>query len=280
MLLTINKVHTFHKEVKYKGLRMSSSESRPTSTPLGSRVKVIATLPIPITARGIKSFIGCILYLAQFLPYLSKLVKPINDILKKSNKLQKLNKISPLPPYAKGKGAGKSKSPDIQKCWMAEHTNNVEMIKKLIVKSHVLFLLDNTGMFMLEYYSSVKFVCSVLYQVQNGEKRVIAFFNAVMLDTACRYSSLEIELCCLKKLVIHFQYLLTYAHFTVIMDHSALKMIYVSKKQAKTNRIQKYLEELSDYSFEVGIFQELKCLLVIIYQDVVLMTPILIAFLF
>ncbi len=70
------------------GLRMSSSEGGPTITPLGSRVKAIATLPIPITVRGIKSFIGCILYLAQFLPHLSKLVKPINDILKKSNKLQ------------------------------------------------------------------------------------------------------------------------------------------------------------------------------------------------
>ncbi len=58
------------------------------------------------------------------MPHLSKLVKPINDILKKSNKLQKLNKISPLPHYAKGKEAGKHKSPDIQMFWMAEHTNN------------------------------------------------------------------------------------------------------------------------------------------------------------
>jgi hypothetical protein len=35
------------------------------------------------------------------------------------------------------------------------------------------------------------------------------------------------------------------------MDHSALKLIYVSKKPPKTNRIQKFLEELSDYSFTI-----------------------------
>ncbi len=35
------------------------------------------------------------------------------------------------------------------------------------------------------------------------------------------------------------------------MDHSALTMIYNSHKQAKMNRIQKYLEELSDYSFTI-----------------------------
>ncbi len=103
MLLSINKIHTFRKEVKYMGLRMSSCDGRPTIAPLGSRVKAIATLPIRITARGIKSFIDCILYLAQFLPILSKLVKVFNDILKKSNQLQKLSNISPLPPYAKGK---------------------------------------------------------------------------------------------------------------------------------------------------------------------------------
>ncbi len=113
MLLTINKIHTFRKEFKYMGLRMSSCDGRPTIAPLGSRVNALATLPIPITARGIKAFIGCILYLAKVLPHLSKLVKPINDTLKKSNQLQELSKISPLPPYAKGKGAGKHKSPDI-----------------------------------------------------------------------------------------------------------------------------------------------------------------------
>ncbi len=249
LLLTINKVHSFHKDVKYMGLRMSSSEGRPTITPLGSRVKAIATLPI--TARGIKSFVGCILYLVQFLPHLSKLVKPINDILKKSNKLQKLNKISPLPPCAKGKRVDKRKSPDIQKFWTAEHINNFELIKKVIVKSSVLFLPDRTGEFVLECDFSAKFVGSVLYQVQNGEKRVIAFFSAVMPDAACRYSRSEIELCSVKKLMIHFQYLLKYAHFKVIMYNSALRMIYVLKKQSKTHRIQKYLEELSDYSFTI-----------------------------
>ncbi len=70
-----------------------------------------------------------------------------------------------------------------------------------------------------------------------------------MPDAACRYSSSEIELCGLKKAILHFQYLLKYANFTVIIDHRSLKFIYKSKKPAKTNRIKKYLEELLDYSF-------------------------------
>ncbi len=64
MLLTINKVHTFRSKVKYMGLLLSSKDNLPTITPLGSLLKAISTLPIPLTPRGIKSFIGCVIYLA------------------------------------------------------------------------------------------------------------------------------------------------------------------------------------------------------------------------
>ncbi len=108
MLLTINKIHTFRSKVKYMGLLLSSKDNLPTITPLGSCVKAISTLPIPITARGIKSFMGCVIYLAQFLPKLSELIKPINDIPKKCNKVNNSDKISPLPTYAKGKDKKRS----------------------------------------------------------------------------------------------------------------------------------------------------------------------------
>ncbi len=84
------------------GLSLSSIDGLPTITPFGSRIKAKSTMPIPITARGIKSFIGCVIYLVQFMHKLSNLIKPINDILKKSNKIHKRNKIKPLPIYAKG----------------------------------------------------------------------------------------------------------------------------------------------------------------------------------
>ncbi len=114
MLLTITKIHTFLSNVKYMCLLLSSNDNLPTITPLNSHVKAISTLPIPITTRGMKSFIGCVIYLAQFLPKLSELIKPINDILKKCNKINTADKISPLATYNKGKGSGRKRSQDIQ----------------------------------------------------------------------------------------------------------------------------------------------------------------------
>ncbi len=106
LMITINKIHNFHSKVKYMGLMLSSLNGLPTITPLGSKIYAIFSLPAPITARGVKSFIGCDIYLAQFLHKLSELIKPINDILIKSNSLHKLEKINPLKAYSKGKGIG------------------------------------------------------------------------------------------------------------------------------------------------------------------------------
>ncbi len=145
MLLTINKIHTFRSKVKYMSLLLSSKDNLSIISPLGSCVKAISTLPISIRARGIKSFIGFVIYLAQFIPKLSELIKLINDILKRCNKVNKEVKISPLSTNAKGKGSGKNRSPDIQKFWMPIHTTDFEAIKSLIVKAPTLHLPAKTG---------------------------------------------------------------------------------------------------------------------------------------
>ncbi len=103
---------------------LSSKNGLPILSPLGSRINAISNLPISISARGIKSFIGCVIFLSQFLPKLSELIKPINDILKKSNKIHKLEKTSPLSEYGNIKGKGRRKSPNIQQFWTKQHIDN------------------------------------------------------------------------------------------------------------------------------------------------------------
>ncbi len=163
MLLTINKVHTFRSKVKYMGLLFSSKDNLPTITPMGPLVKAISTLPIYLTGRGIKSFIGCVIYLALFLPKPSELIKHINDILKNCNKVNSADKIQPLPLYAKGKGKWRKCSPNIQKYWLPIYIINFEAIKSLIVQAPVLHRPARTGCLYLGCVSSAKHAGSVLY---------------------------------------------------------------------------------------------------------------------
>ncbi len=69
---------------------------------------------------------------------------------------------------------------------MPIHTTNFEAIKSLIVQAPVLHLPARTGRIYFEYDSSARHVGSVLYQIQNGSKNVIAFYGATMPDAACR----------------------------------------------------------------------------------------------
>ncbi len=185
MLLTINKIYTFRSKVKYMGLHLSSKDELPTITPLGSSVKAISTLPIPIKARGIKSFIGCVIYWSQFLCKLSEVIKPINNLLKKCNKVNKESKVQPLVTYNKGIGPERTSPPDIQKFWKPIHTKNFEAIESLIVKVPLLHLPSRNGKFYLECDSSAKYIGSVLYQIENGDKHVIAFFFHLMWNMIC-----------------------------------------------------------------------------------------------
>ncbi len=126
MLLKMNKVHTYRSKEKYMNCCFLAKTFYPLSHPWDLMWNLSPPYQYLVTARGIKSFIGCVIHLAQFLPKLSELIKPINDILKNCNKVNPADKIKHLPLYAKGKGKGKKLSPNLQKYWMPIHTNNFE----------------------------------------------------------------------------------------------------------------------------------------------------------
>ncbi len=175
MLLTINKIHTFHSNVKYMALLLSSKDNLPTISPLGSHVKAISTLPIPITARGIKLFMGCVIYLAQFLPKLSELIKPINDILKNAIKSIKLIKLVPCRHMPKAEV-------QVKRDLLTFRSSGCQYIlltlRQLIsVKAPILHLPARTARFYLECDSSAKHVGSVLYQMQNDHKQATGTKN-------------------------------------------------------------------------------------------------------
>ena len=250
-LLTLNKIHCFRNKVKYMGLELSNLNGIPMIKPLGSRVNSILSLPIPKTVRGIKSFVGSVLFISQFLKDLSVYVKPLLQLTRKCNHLHKLPKIAPASEYRSGKGRSKFKSPDISSLWTQEHTDNFLKIKNLISNVPCLVLPNTKDMFTLECDSSKTSCGAVLYQYQNGKDRIVAFYSSAMRESKT-LGSTELEITGLVKCIEHFQYLLKYNKFRVLVDHAALKRIYCSKKQPATSRIQRSLEKLSKYNFEIA----------------------------
>ena len=81
---------------------------------------------------------------------------------------------------------------------------------------------NHEGRFHL-YLDTSKFaVGSALYQIQNGEMKLIAYANKRLPKGAKSYSITELELCSLAINIASFSHLLKRVDFDAIIDHLAL----------------------------------------------------------
>ena len=116
-------------------------------------------------------------------------------------------------------------------------------------KTPVLHLPDKKGRFHL-YSDTSKFATgSVLYQIQNGKPKFIAYASRRLPEAARNYSITELEMCGLAINITGFANLLMKVDFDAIVDHLALTHIMKSKVEPVTPRIKRLLEVLSSYSF-------------------------------
>ena len=135
--------------------------------------------------------------------------------------------------------------------WGKEQQQAFDEIKYRLQRPPVLHLPDRHGCFQL-YSDTSKFATgSALYQVQNGQPRLIAYASKRMPEAAKNYSITELEMCGLAMNIATFLHLLKKVDFDAIVDHLAITHIMRSKAEPATTRIKRLLELLSPYSFNL-----------------------------
>ena len=108
---------------------------------------------------------------------------------------------------------------------------------------------NKTGRFHL-YSDTSKFVTgSVLYQIQNGKPKLIAYASKRLPEAAKHYSIIELELCSLAINIASFSHLLKRVDFDAMVDHLDLMHIIKGNIEPATTRIKGLLELISSYSF-------------------------------
>ena len=106
-------------------------------------------------------------FVSKFCPELQKLLKPIYELTRKGR------------PFV----------------WGEEQQKAFEEMKNRLQKPPVLSMPDRRGRFLL-YSDTSKFATgSVLYQVQDGEPKLIAYVSKRMPEAAKNYSITELEMC-------------------------------------------------------------------------------------
>ena len=162
-------------------------------------------------------------FVSLFCPELQKLLKPIYDLTRKGRQFLREK----------------------------EQQQAFDEIKHRLQRPLVLHLPDRHGRFQL-YSDTSKFATgSALYQIQNGQPRLIAYASKRMPEAAKNYSIRELEMCGLAMNIATFWHLLTRFNFDAIVDHLAIIHVMRRKAEPVTTRIKRLLELLSPYSFNL-----------------------------
>ena len=126
--------------------------------------------------------------------------------------------------------------------WGEEQQKAIDEIKHRLQRPPVLHLPDRHGRFQL-YSDTSKFATgSALYQIQNGQPRLIAYASKRMP---------ELEMWRLAMNIATFSHLLKKVDFDTVVDHLAITHIMRSKVEPVTTRIKRLIELLSPYSFNL-----------------------------
>ena len=162
-------------------------------------------------------------FVSIFCPKLQKLLKPIYDLTRKER----------------------------QFIWREEQQKAFDEIKHRLQRPPVLHLPNRHGWFQL-YSDTTKFATgSMLYQIQNGQPRLIAYASKRMPEAAKNHSITELEMCRLAMNIATFSHLLKKIDFNAVVNHLAITDIMRTKAEPATTRIKRLIELLSPYSFNL-----------------------------
>ena len=215
------KCQLFTTELQYMG-NIIITDKRFCIKPLTNRLEAVQKLQPPTKPKGCRSFAEIVNFLSMFCPELQKLLKPIYDLTRKG----------------------------MQFIWGKEQ-DTFEEIKCRLVKPPVLHMPNCTGRFHLYSYTSKFAIRSALHQIQNEKPKLIAYTSKRLPEAARNYSITELELCSLAINIASFSHLLKRVDFDTIVEHLALTHIIKSKAEQATARINRILELISSYLFNL-----------------------------
>ena len=140
------KCQLFKTDFQYMSNTIFIRDKRVCVRPLRSQIEATQKLEPPTTIKDCRSFAGMVNFVSIFCLELQKLLKPIYDLTKKGRQFM----------------------------WGEEQQKAFNKIKHRLQRPSVLHLPDRLGRFQL-YTDTSKFATgSALYQIQNGQPRLIA----------------------------------------------------------------------------------------------------------
>ena len=176
-------------EVIFYGKTYTTDGCRPAQ----NKVTAIIKMPPLSSKKEVQSFIGMVNYLTKFLPRLTKLSKPIRELIKEKLYFN----------------------------WGPDHQESFNMLKKEIVRAPVLAYYNPQKETVVQTDASTKGLGACLLQ----EEKLIYFTSKALTEMQRGYIAIEIESLTVAWAVEKFHHFLYGCHFLLEMDQKPLEAI-------------------------------------------------------
>ena len=224
-----SKCEFFKNRVQYLGHVVS--ESGVQTDP--EKISALASWPEPDNIKSLRSFLGFTGYYRRFIKDYAKIVKPLNDLL--------VGHPTHTP-------VSKKKRKKVSVLW--EWGEAQQCAFNTITSPPVLAYADFSKPFVLHTDASTEGLGAVLYQVQEGQERVIAYASRGLRNSEKHYPAHKLEFLCLKWSVTEKFHDYLYGNkFEVCTDNNPLTYVLSSAKLDATGH--RWLAALSSFDFKL-----------------------------
>ena len=222
-----SKCQLFRREVSYLGRLISPSGYSSDPKNISAVSTKIKKSPANITE--LRSLLGLVGYFRRSIPNFSRIANPLFALLKDN------------PVKASRKPLN----------WTQLHQEAIDMLLNHLTRPPLLAYSDFKKEFILHTDASGKGLGCALYQIQDGELRVLGYGSRTLVGAEEKYHSSKLEFLSLKwALCDHFKDYLYYAdHFNIYTDYNPLTYLKTSCKVNATG--QRWINELSNFNFTV-----------------------------
>jgi hypothetical protein len=200
-------------EVEYLGFRVSSGGIRPSK----EKTKAISEYPEPTTPLSLRRFVGIANYFRNHVKDFSKLSCHLTKLIRQDSTW----KGGALP---------------------EEAYEAFTKLKSILSAAPVVHFIKPTGQLELETDGSIDGLGAVLFQVQGGERRVIAYGSRGLQQHERNYSAYLLEMAAAVFGIENFHVYLWGNKFDLIMDHKPLTTLGAVHKRT-LNRLQTLMNE-------------------------------------
>jgi transposase InsO family protein len=190
-----------------------------------TKIQAIRDWPIPQTVHEVRSFLGLASYYRRFVPGFAKTAAPLTDL----TKAEIAQSGRPLP-------------------WGLKQREAFEMLKQALCTAPVLAVARTSGPFILQTDASEVGVGAVLYQEQEGKKRVIAYHSRKLNPAEQNYPVHDRELLAVVDATREWRHYLLGRPFKVLTDNWATKHIQ-TQPRLNPERQTRLVQKLQDFEF-------------------------------